>query len=145
MTLPNTKIRRPPALGLLFLLHALPVFQAQANVLLLAHFDEWRLNADYSAGGLTGGAAGSGARGGELGMFKGAADLGYRTPTAASFAMPAKGNLDSRQGTIEFFLKTSWDWSAVGIGDRGHPPFVQIPLERTVSSRCTPITMRADL
>ena len=129
MTLPNTKIRRPPALGLLFLLHALPVFQAQANVLLLAHFDEWRLNADYSAGGLTGGSAGSGARGGELGMFKGAADLGYRTPTAASFAMPAKGNLDSRQGTIEFFLKTSWDWSAVGIGDRGHPPFVQIPLE----------------
>jgi hypothetical protein len=88
--IPRKTIHRlTSALFLISLLHAPPVFQAQANVLLLAHFDERRLNADYSAGGLTGGSAGSGARGGELGVFKGAADLGYRTPTAASFSLPA--------------------------------------------------------
>jgi len=122
-------LRLTSVLFLISLLHAPPVFQARANVLLLAHFDELRLNADYSAGGLIGGSAGSGARGGELGVFKGAADLGYRTPTAASFSLPAKGNLDSRQGTIEFFLKTSWDWSDEGVGDRANPPFLEIPLE----------------
>ena len=94
MTQPRCLPRVVPALGLGSLL------QAQANVLLLAHFDEWQLDADYSAVGVAGGVAGSGARGGELGVFQGAADLGYHTPTAASLSLPARGNVDPRPNGI---------------------------------------------
>ena len=91
---------------------------AQADVLFLAHFDKVVPDADYSASGRLSASATSTARGSELGYFpgtpSGAADIGYHTPATAPLVFPAKGNIDSRQGAIEFFLKTSWDWSAQG-------------------------------
>jgi len=110
----------------------------EGSVTFLAHFDGQGLDADYAAGGPVSAAASGGARGGGPGYFpgtaSGAADIGYRSGADASLVLPAKGNVDPRQGTIEFFLRTAWDWSSEGLGSRGlgertAVPFVMIPLE----------------
>lgn len=120
-------------LGMTLSLLVLISSTSQGAVLFLAHFDQATLDADYAASGLVAASATSGARGGELGYFpgtpSGAADIGYHTPATASLMLPASGNVDPRQGTIEFFLRTDWDWSSEGIGDRPHPSFVWIPLQ----------------
>jgi hypothetical protein len=104
---------------------------AQADVLFLAHFDKAVPGADYSAGGQVSASATGGARGGESGYFPGtpggAADIGYHTPATASLVFPAKGNIDTRQGTIEFFLKAAWDWDIKEVPE-GNPRHVSVPL-----------------
>jgi len=106
---------------------------AQADVLFLAHFDKGVPNADYSAGGLLSASATGTARGGKLGCFPGtpggAVDIGYQTPATASLVFPAGGNIDPRQGTIEFFLKTAWDWTAQGLEGIPNAPMLDIPLQ----------------
>jgi len=106
---------------------------AQADVLFLAHFDKVVPDADYSAGGRLSASATSTARGGKSGCFPGtpggAADIGYQTPATASLVFPAGGNIDPRQGTIEFFLKSAWDWSAQGLEGITSEPFIDIPLQ----------------
>ncbi len=103
---------------------------AGANTLFLAHFDK-SLDADYAVGGLAAAQVAGGARVSEPGYFPpgAAADLGYDTPLTAQVTLPIAGCLDVRQGTIEFFVKTKWDFSAEGIGHPGHPQFFRVPLQ----------------
>ncbi len=115
---------------LLFCVLSAPV---SAATLLLAHFDKYSLDADYAASGLVAATVTAGARGGQLGYFpgpnSGAADVGYNTQPTSILTLPARGNLDTRQGTIEFFLKTKWDWTAAGVEGMGNPDFLYVPLE----------------
>ena len=106
---------------------------AQADILFLAHFDK-KISADFAVGGNKNPVTATGVRAELPGCFghqdDSAADIGYRTPTSSNMAFSARGTIDSRQGSIEFFLKTSWDWSTDGVGKMGNPEFLFVPLER---------------
>jgi len=56
----------------------------------------------------------------------GAADIGYGGDTSATLWYDAAGHVDSRQGTIEFWVKTAWDWDSRTVPP--HPSLICIPL-----------------
>ncbi|MBI4025872.1 MAG: hypothetical protein HY360_12880 [Verrucomicrobia bacterium] len=127
---PKSFLTRLIAVFLLF-------FSAEVNaeVLFLAHFDK-NLDADYAASGLVSASNYStGARGGDSGYFpgapSGAADFGYRVQPQACVKFPVKGNVDSRQGTIDFFVKTAWEWTSESLKSKdaeANPTLIWIEL-----------------
>jgi len=104
------------------------------RTLFLAHYNGG-LDADYSAGGATkaevvGAKVTEGGQGHPFAESKPspeAVDVGYSGNREAELSYPAEGNIYPRQGTIEFCLKTAWDWDIKEV-PKGNPWHVSVPL-----------------
>src|SRR5690349_703388 len=107
----------------------LQCISAHASVLFLAHFDKPGATADYAADGVLSGIAMNGTHTGQDGVFAGAADVGYSTQPGSILFFPSRGHLDPRQGTIEFFVRTKWDWTYEQARVFGHPMLLVAQLQ----------------